>query len=82
MLSRIDIAGHRLGLQIYPDKDHGVLIGAISAQGAEIDTVLPYVYDAKAADVKIVKAIEEMASGRIDALALTNLGQVDRKSVV
>ena len=78
MLSRIDLAGHRVGLQLYPDKDHGVLIGAISAQGAEIDTVLPYVYDAKAADANIVNAIEEMASGRIDALALTNLGQVRR----
>ena len=24
MLSRVDINGHRLGLQLYPDKDHGV----------------------------------------------------------
>jgi uroporphyrinogen-III synthase len=78
MLSRIDIAGHRVGLQLYPDKDHGVLIGAIAAQGAAIDTVSPYVYDAKAADANIVSAIEEMANGRIDALALTNLGQVRR----
>jgi uroporphyrinogen-III synthase len=78
MLSRIDLRGHRLGLQLYPDKDHGALIGAIKAQGAEIDTVLPYVYDAKAADANIVTAIEEMAQGRIDAIALTNLGQVRR----
>jgi uroporphyrinogen-III synthase len=78
MLSRVDLARHRLGLQLYPDKDHSVLIGAISAQGAEVDTVLPYVYDAKAADANIVTAIEEMAQGRIDAIALTNLGQVRR----
>ena len=78
MLSRIDLKGHRVGLQLYPDKDHGVLIGAISAQGAEVDTVLPYVYDAKAADANIVTAIDEMAKGRIDAIALTNLGQVRR----
>jgi uroporphyrinogen-III synthase len=78
MLSRVDLAGHRLGLQLYPDKDHSVLIGAITAQGAEIDTVLPYVYDAKAADANIVTAIEEMANGRVDAIALTNLGQVRR----
>jgi len=38
MLSRLDLKGHRLGLQLYPDKDHGVLIGAIKALGAEIDT--------------------------------------------
>jgi uroporphyrinogen-III synthase len=79
MLERLDLRGHRVGLQLYPDKDHGVLIGAIKAQGAaEIDTVLPYVYDAQAADGNIVTAIDEMAAGRIDAIALTNLGQVRR----
>ncbi|MCP2218526.1 MULTISPECIES: uroporphyrinogen-III synthase [Bradyrhizobium] len=78
MLSKLNLTGHRLGLQLYPDKDHATLIGAIKAQGAEVDTVLPYVYDAQAADANIVTAIEEMARGRIDAIALTNLGQVRR----
>jgi uroporphyrinogen-III synthase len=78
MLSRLDLKGHRLGLQLYPDKDHSVLIGVITAQGAEVDPVLPYVYDAQAADSNIVTAIDEMAQGRIDAIALTNLGQVRR----
>jgi uroporphyrinogen-III synthase len=78
MLSRLDLKGHRLGLQLYPDKDHGALTGAVTAQGAEVDTVLPYVYDAKAADANIVTAIDEMAAGRVDAIALTNLGQVRR----
>jgi len=78
MLARVDLGGHRVGLQLYPDKDHGALIGAITAQGAEVDTVAPYVYDAQAADANIVTAIEEMAQGRIDAIALTNLGQVRR----
>jgi uroporphyrinogen-III synthase len=78
MLARLDLRGRRLGLQLYPDKDHGALIGAIKSQGAEVDTVLPYVYDAKAADANIVTAIDEMARGRIDAIALTNLGQIRR----
>ena len=78
MLARLDLEGHRVGLQLYPDKDHGALIGAIAAQGAEVDTVLPYVYDAKAADANIVTAIDEMAQGRIDAIALTSSGQVRR----
>jgi uroporphyrinogen-III synthase len=78
MLARVDLRGHRVGLQLYPDKDHGVLIGAIMAQGAEVDTVLPYVYDAQAADANIVTAIEEMAQGRVDAIALTSSGQVRR----
>ena len=78
MLSRVDLREHRVGLQLYPDKDHSVLIGAIKAQGAEVDTVLPYIYDAQVADANIVTAIDEMAQGRIDAIALTNLGQVRR----
>jgi len=78
MLSRVDLMGHRVGLQLYPDKDHRALIGAITAQGADVDTVLPYVYDAKTADANIVTAIDEMAEGRIDAIALTNLEQVRR----
>ena len=78
MLSRLDLRGRRVGLQLYPDKDHGALIGAIKAQGAEVDTVLPYAYDAKAADANIVTAIDEMAHGRVDAVALTNLGQIRR----
>jgi uroporphyrinogen-III synthase len=78
MLSRVDLAGHRVGLQLYPDRDHSTLIGAITAQGAAIDTVLPYIYDAQAADANIVTAIDEMAQGRIDAIALTSSGQVRR----
>ena len=78
MLSLLDLKGHRVGLQLYPDKDHGALIGAIKTLGAEVDTVLPYVYDAKAADANIVAAIDEMARGRVDAIALTNLGQIRR----
>ncbi|MET4261113.1 uroporphyrinogen-III synthase [Bradyrhizobium sp. S3.12.5] len=78
MLGKLDLRGRRLGLQLYPDKDHSTLTGALAAQGAEVDTVLPYVYDSKAADANIVTAIDDMAEGRIDAIALTNLGQVRR----
>ena len=78
MLGKLDLRGRRLGLQLYPDKDHSTLIGALAAKGAEVDTVLPYVYDSRAADANIVTAIDDMAEGRIDAVALTNLGQVRR----
>jgi uroporphyrinogen-III synthase len=78
MLAAVDLRGHRVGLQLYPDKDHSVLTAAIEAQGATLDPVLPYVYDAEAADANIVTAIDEMAQGRIDAIALTSSGQVRR----
>ena len=78
MLARFDLRGHRVGLQLYPDKDHSVLIDAIAARGATVDPVLPYVYDAKAAETNIITAIGEMAKGAIDAIALTSSGQVRR----
>src|SRR5436305_9336521 len=64
MLSRLDLKGRRVGLQLYPDKDHGALIGAITAQGAEVDAVLPYVYDAKRAGAHIATPLDAMPRGR------------------
>ena len=78
LLARLDLRHHRIGLQLYPDKDHNTLISGILAQGANVDTVLPYVYDPQAAETNILTAIGEMASGRIDALALTSSGQARR----
>jgi uroporphyrinogen-III synthase len=78
MLAQQNLKGHRLGLQLYPDKDHSKLIGAIASQGASVETVLPYIYDGEAADTNIVSAIEEMAQHRVDAIALTSSGQVRR----
>jgi len=78
MLAKEDLKGHRVGLQLYPDKDHGKLIAAIAACGARVETVLPYIYDSQAADIHIVAAIGEMAERRIDAIALTSSGQVRR----
>jgi uroporphyrinogen-III synthase len=77
-LAKLDLNGHRAGVQLYPEQDHGKLLGAITAMGAEVDTVLPYVYDAKAAEPNILAAIDEMAAGRIDAIALTSRGQARR----
>lgn len=78
MLAQQELSGHRVGLQLYPDKDHSKLIGAITSQGASVETVLPYIYDGEAADTNIVAAIEEMAAQHVDAIALTSSGQVRR----
>jgi uroporphyrinogen-III synthase len=77
-LAKLDLKGHRLGIQLYPEQDHAKLLGAIKSMGADIDAVLPYVYDAKAAEPNIVAAIDEMVSGKIDAIALTSRGQARR----
>jgi uroporphyrinogen-III synthase len=77
-LSKLDLKGRRLGIQLYPEQDHSKLLGAIEAMGAQVDAVLPYIYDAKAAEANIVAAIDEMAAGQIDAIALTSRGQARR----
>ncbi|MEH2510042.1 uroporphyrinogen-III synthase [Nitrobacteraceae bacterium AZCC 1564] len=78
MLSRVELKDHRVGLQLYPDKNHSKLVTAIASRGAIVVPVLPYVYDAEAADANIVSAIDEMVQGRVDAIALTSSGQVRR----
>ena len=78
MLSGYDLKGRRLGLQLYPDKDHALLVAAITAQGAEVTTVLPYIYDARAAESNIIAAIDEMSARKVDAIALTSSGQIRR----
>lgn len=77
-LTSLDLEGHRVGVQLYPDRDHGALLGAVAARGATADAVTPYVYDARAADTNILAAIDEMQHGRIDAVALTASAQVRR----
>jgi len=78
MLAQENLKGHRVGLQLYPDKDHGKLIAAITSYGATVEPVLPYIYYGQAADTNIVAAIGEMAQRRVDAIALTSSGQVRR----
>jgi uroporphyrinogen-III synthase len=78
LLAQADLRGHHIGIQLYPEKDHGALLGAITSAGAMADPVTPYIYDARAADSQVLTAIDEMAHGRIDVIALTSSGQVRR----
>lgn len=77
-LSRTELKGHRVGLQLYPEKDHSPLLAAVREAGATPVPVAPYVYDARAAQPNIAAAIGEIAAGRVDAVALTSSGQVRR----
>ena len=74
---KLDLKGRRLGLQLYPDKDHGALTGGISAQGAEVDTVLPYIYD-QGCGCQHRHRHRRNGRGPRRCIALTNLGQVRR----
>jgi uroporphyrinogen-III synthase len=82
LLSRLDLKGRRVGLQLYPDSAHEALLGHLRGAGARVDPVLPYVYASSAEDAIVVAAIDEMATGKIDAIAFTSAPQVRRLSAV
>jgi uroporphyrinogen-III synthase len=72
----------RVGVQLYPDSAHEALLGHLEASAASVDPVLPYVYASSAEDALVVATIDEMAAGKIDAIAFTSGPQVRRLSAV
>ncbi len=77
-LERHDLAGHRVGVQLYPGKAHERLLLFLAGAGAEADPVLPYVYVSEADDTRVMAVIAELAAGQIDAIAFTSAPQVRR----
>jgi uroporphyrinogen-III synthase len=77
-LTGVDLAGHRVGVQLYPDSDHQALLGFLAQAGAEVDAVLPYVYASLADDQRVLEIIDMMAAGEADAIAFTSAPQVRR----
>ena len=76
-LAQGPLAGRRIGIQLYSDAPD-TLVESLAAAGAQPDPVTPYVYVAAAADGDIRGLIEEIAAGRIDAVAFTSAAQVAR----
>jgi uroporphyrinogen-III synthase len=81
-LAPLDLRGHRIGVQLYPDGVHDALLGFLAAAGAIADAVLPYVYVSAADDRQVIAIIDEMAEGKVDAIAFTSSPQVRRLSKV
>jgi uroporphyrinogen-III synthase len=50
----------------------------LAQAGAQADPVWPYAYVASVADADILGLIEEIAAGRVDAIAFTSAAQVTR----
>jgi len=82
LLSRLDLKSRRVGAQLYPDSAHERLFAYLAGAGAEVDAVLPYAYASKIEDAAVAAAIDEMAAGKVDAIAFTSAPQVRRLSEV
>ena len=77
-LERHDLAGHRVGVQLYPGNSSERLLKFLEGARAKADPVLPYVYASEVDDARVVAVMAEMAAGQIDAIAFTSAPQVRR----
>jgi uroporphyrinogen-III synthase len=73
-----DLAGRRIGLQLYGEEPNRPLVEFLQGAGATVLTVAPYVYANAADDDAVRSLIERMAAGELDAIAFTSSGQVER----
>jgi uroporphyrinogen-III synthase len=71
------LAGRRVGVQLYPDAPP-IIIDFLKNADAEPDPVSPYVYVPSVGDGEIIGLIDEIAGGRVDAVAFTSAAQVSR----
>ena len=77
-LAKLDLKGHRLGVQLYGSEPNLPLIDFIHRSDATAFPVAPYVYASQADDRKVVGLIKQMAAGEIDVIAFTSAQQVTR----
>lgn len=68
----------RVALQLYSQEQDRQLAHHFEQRGAAVDAVAPYAYASKADDDRVAALIEELAAGRIDAIAFTSKAQVQR----
>jgi uroporphyrinogen-III synthase len=77
-LSPMDLAGRRIGVQLYGTDPNERLIAFLQQAHAVPTPVAPYVYAPASHEDKVAGLIEGLASGAVDAIAFTSASQVDR----
>jgi uroporphyrinogen-III synthase len=77
-LSGEQLAGRRVGVQLYGTEPNRPLIGFLESAGATLHTVAPYVYADGADDAAVERLIARLAQGEVDAIAFTSTAQVER----
>ena len=77
-LAAEDLAGRRVGVQLYPGNPNDMLLDFLRGAGALPDPVLPYRYASDAETGRVRQVIEEMAAGRVDLVAFTSSPQLRR----
>jgi uroporphyrinogen-III synthase len=77
-LDALDLAGKRVGVQLYGRDPNRKLIDYLTGRGVTPDCVAPYVYASESDDAAVEALIGRLAAGEIDAIAFTSKAQVER----
>ncbi len=77
-LAGFDLAGRRVGVQLYGDEPNRPLMEFLAAVGASVDPVAPYVYASNVDDERVAQLIARIAAGGVDVVAFTSASQVRR----
>jgi uroporphyrinogen-III synthase len=77
-LRGLDLQRRRVGVQLYGAEPNLPLIEFLTAAGALVSTVAPYLYADAATDAAVQELLERMRCGEVDAIAFTSKAQVER----
>lgn len=77
LLQPLDLTGRRVAVQLYPESP-STLPDFLAARGAVADVIVPYEYALDAEAARVAMTIEEIAAGKVDAIAFTSSPQVRR----
>jgi uroporphyrinogen-III synthase len=77
-LATLELAGRRIGVQLYGSEPSQELLRCIAAAGALPLPVAPYVYAAASDTAQVRELLQRMRRGEVDAIAFTSKAQVER----
>jgi uroporphyrinogen-III synthase len=77
-LSKEEIKGRRIGVQLYPGDGTKFILDELVARGAKVFPVTPYRYASQTESAQVASTIHAMASGHIGMIAFTSTPQIDR----
>jgi len=77
-LKTLDIAGRRIGVQLYGSDPNLPLMDYLHSAGATALPVAPYVYADASDDAAVYDLLARMSAGEVDIIAFTSMAQIKR----
>lgn len=77
-LTRENLKGHTVGVQLYPGNPNALLLDFLRDAGATSLPIVPYRYASDTESQLVDATIRDMAAGKLDAIAFTSSPQIQR----